>query len=256
MPAPVNTFKQALQNSETVFGCWLSMGSANTTELMGTVGFDWLLVDGEHTPYDIGMLRQQLMALQASTSHAVVRVPVGETWIIKQVLDIGAQTVLVPMVESADQARALVRAMKYPPFGTRGVGYATTRCSEFGTSSDYGTTADDQTCLLVQVENRAGLAALDEILTVDGVDGVFVGPADLSADLGYMGQLTHPAVMDVILDTLRRIATSGKAPGILSSDEAVLTASLDAGARFVAVGLDTVMLKTAAQATVNKWINK
>ncbi|MCR8826821.1 HpcH/HpaI aldolase family protein [Pseudosulfitobacter koreensis] len=254
MPALINTFKQSLANGETVFGAWLSLGTVNTTELMGAMGFDWLLIDGEHTPYDITVIRDQLMALEASPSQAAVRVPVGETWMIKQVLDAGAQTVLVPMVESADQARQLVRAMKYPPFGIRGVGYSSTRAAGFGKIADYGQTADDQTCLLVQVENRAGLAALDEILTIDGVDGVFIGPADLSADLGHMGQLSHPVVMEAILDATRRIAASGKAPGILSSDEAVLNAAIDAGARFVAVGVDAAMLANTARAVASKWI--
>ncbi|WP_028955419.1 HpcH/HpaI aldolase/citrate lyase family protein [Sulfitobacter sp. 20_GPM-1509m] len=254
MPAPINTFKQALANGETVIGSWLSLGTVNTTELMGTMGFDWLLIDGEHTPYDISNLRNQLMALEASPSHAAVRVPSGETWMIKQVLDVGAQTVLVPMVESAEQARQLVRAMKYPPFGNRGVGYSSTRAAGFGGIPDYGQTADDQTCLLVQVENRAGLAALDEILTIDGIDGVFIGPADLSADLGYMGQLSHPDVMEVILDATRRIAAAGKAPGILSSDEDVLTAAIDAGARFVAVSIDASLLANAARASAKRWV--
>lgn len=254
MPAAINRFKQALANGETVFGAWLSLGTVNTTELMGAMGFDWLLIDGEHTPYDITVIRDQLMALAASPSQAAVRVPVGETWMIKQVLDTGAQTILVPMVESAEQARQLVRAMKYPPFGIRGVGYSSTRAAGFGKIADYGQTADDQTCLLIQVENRAGLAALDEILTIDGVDGVFIGPADLSADLGHMGQLSHPVVMEAILDAIRRIAASGKAPGILSSDEAVLNAAIDAGARFVAVGVDAAMLANTARAVASKWI--
>lgn len=253
MPAPMNPFKAALSRGETVFGCWLSLGSPVSTELMGTAGFDWLLIDAEHTAYDISNLRSQLVALEASESHAVLRVPVGETWILKQVLDLGAQSVLVPMVESAEQAREIARAVKYPPHGTRGVGYTTTRASGFGAITDYGTTADDQICLLVQVENLKGLEALDDILAVDGIDGVFVGPADLSADMGYMGQLTHPDVMKTITETLSRIAASGKAPGILSSDKAVLDAAMEAGARFVAVGLDSALLARAARALAKDW---
>ncbi|MEO0939416.1 MAG: HpcH/HpaI aldolase/citrate lyase family protein [Pseudomonadota bacterium] len=254
MPAPQNPFKAALANGETVFGCWLSLGSLVSTELMGTAGFDWLLIDAEHTAYDVAALRGQLVALEASDSHAVLRVPVGETWILKQVLDLGAQSVLVPMVESAEQAQEVARAVKYPPHGTRGVGYTTTRASGFGAIADYGTTADDQVCLLVQVENLKGLEALDDILAVDGIDGVFVGPADLSADMGYMGQLTHPEVMKTITDTLARIAASGKAPGILSTDKAVLDAAMEAGARFVAVGLDSALLARSARALAKEWV--
>ncbi|MEM8579159.1 MAG: HpcH/HpaI aldolase/citrate lyase family protein [Pseudomonadota bacterium] len=256
MPAPHNPFKAALAGGETVFGCWLSLGSPASAELMGTAGFDWLLIDAEHTAYDIAALRGQLMALEASDSHAVLRVPAGETWILKQVLDLGAQSVLVPMVESAEQAHQIVRAVTYPPKGNRGVGYTTTRASGFGAIPDYGTTADDQICLLVQVENRAGLAELDAILEVEGIDGVFIGPADLSADMGYMGQLTHPKVMETILDALRRIAASGKAPGILSTDKAVLDPAIEAGARFVAVGLDSNMLAREARALAKAWIKK
>ncbi|MEL7099260.1 MAG: HpcH/HpaI aldolase/citrate lyase family protein [Pseudomonadota bacterium] len=254
MPAPTNPFKAALSQGETVFGCWLSLGSPVSTELMGTAGFDWLLIDAEHTAYDVAVLRGQLMALEASKSHAVLRVPVGETWILKQVLDLGAQSVLVPMVESAEQAAEIARAVKYPPHGTRGVGYTTTRASGFGAIPDYGTTADEQICLLVQVENLKGLAALDDILAVEGIDGVFVGPADLSADMGYMGQLDHPEVMKTITDTLSRIAASGKAPGILSSDKAVLDAAMEAGARFVAVGLDSALLARGARALAKEWV--
>ena len=147
MPAPHNPFKAALKNGETVIGCWLSLGDPIATEIAGTAGFDWLLVDGEHTPYDITRIRMQLMALEASDSHAAVRVPISETWILKQALDAGAQTILVPMVETADQARQLVHDVRYPPTGGRGVGYSGARCSRYGEITDYGSTADDQICL-------------------------------------------------------------------------------------------------------------
>lgn len=256
MPAPINEFKKSLANGETVIGCWLSLANSFSTEAMGTTGFDWLLVDSEHSPNDIRSLREQLIALDTSPSTAVVRVPIGETWIIKQVLDIGAQTILVPMVESAEEARELVRACRYPPDGIRGVGYVTTRAGGFGTIPDYGKTADEQICLLVQVENRAGLEALDEILDVDGIDGVFIGPADLSADLGHMSDMMHPDMQKVIMSSLEKIAASGKAPGILSLNDEMTQKSLDAGARFVAVGIDMVTLTTTASALSAKWKSK
>ncbi|WP_299600532.1 HpcH/HpaI aldolase/citrate lyase family protein [uncultured Tateyamaria sp.] len=253
MPAPINPFKTAIKSGDTVIGCWLSLGDPLATEIAGTAGFDWLLIDGEHTPYDISRMRMQLMALEASDSHAAVRVPVGETWIIKQVLDAGAQTVLVPMVETAEQARQLVHDVRYPPTGGRGVGYSGARCSRFGAITDYGPTADDQICLLIQVENRAGIANLDDILAVDGIDGVFIGPADLSADMGHMGQLTHPEVQATIKDVIARIEAAGKAPGILATTPDFTQDALDWGARFVATGLDLLILAKSLRELAQRW---
>ena len=253
MPAPHNPFKAALKNGDTVIGCWLSLGDPLATEIAGTAGFDWLLIDGEHTPYDISRMRMQLMALQASDSHAAVRVPVGETWIIKQVLDAGAQTVLVPMVENAEQAAQLVHDVRYPPTGGRGVGYSGARCSRFGAITDYGPTADEQVCLLIQVENMAGMAALDDILAVDGIDGVFIGPADLSADMGLMGQIMHPDVQSAIKGAFKKIEAAGKAPGVLATTPEMTQDMLDAGARFVATGLDLLILANSLRALAKRW---
>ncbi|MFY0646520.1 aldolase/citrate lyase family protein [Sulfitobacter geojensis] len=253
MPAPVNTFKKALSEGETVFGCWVGLADTLSTELMGTAGFDWLVIDGEHGPNDLRSILAQLQVLAASDSHPVVRVPVGETYMLKQMLDAGAQTVLVPMVESADQARQLVRDVTYPPHGDRGVGYALSRAARFSLIADYGTTADAQICLLVQVENRKGLAALDDILAVDGIDGVFIGPADLAADMGHMGDSLHPDVQTAIMDALSRIRAAGKAPGILSTHDPMTEAAIAAGAQFVAVGADVLLLSHAAQALSARW---
>ncbi|MEM9549709.1 MAG: HpcH/HpaI aldolase/citrate lyase family protein [Pseudomonadota bacterium] len=253
MPAPINSFKAALARGERQIGCWMSFGDANATEIMGTAGFDWLVIDGEHTPYDIRTIRSQLVALAASDSHPVVRVPIGADWIIKQVLDVGAQTILVPLVESADQARELVRACRYPPVGMRGVGGAGARATRFGSITDYITSADDQICLIIQIENRAGLEALDEILTIDGIDGVFIGPADLSADLGYPGKSDAPEVVDVIRDCIDRVRAAGKAPGILGIDDESIARYRDFGAQFLAVGIDVLLLARAARATSKHW---
>jgi len=255
MPAPVNLFKKAIQTDAPLFGCWLSLADAGSAEMIGTVGFDWVLIDGEHAPNDIRSIRAQLSALQASSSPVIVRVPVGETWLIKQVLDVGAQTVMVPMVESAEQARELVRACTYPPNGTRGVGAGSARASRFGAIGDYIPTADDQICLLVQVENRAGIAALDEILAVDGVDGVFIGPSDLSTDMGFKGDFTVPEVQAVIHDALGRIKAAGKSPGVMSLGD-LTPGYLGAGVQFVAVAIDVVLMMNAAHASVAKWRNK
>ncbi|MHA6264791.1 HpcH/HpaI aldolase family protein [Arenibacterium sp. CAU 1754] len=255
MPAPENTFKTRLKAGETLIGCWLSLGEACTAELVGTAGFDWLVIDGEHGPNDIRSIRDQLMALESSPSHPVVRVPIGETWVIKQVLDAGAQTVLVPMVDSGDQARDLVRACTYPPHGTRGVGAAVARASRFAGIPDYVPTADAQICLLVQVESAAGLAALNDILAVDGVDGVFIGPADLSTDMGFQGNADAPEVVAAINDALARIRAAGKAPGILGTVEEATQRYLDAGAQFLAVGADVLLLAAGARTLAKRWMS-
>lgn len=256
MPAPTNLLKQRFKSGDTTFGSWLSFAEAATAEIMGTAGFDWLVIDGEHAPNDIRSIRDQLIALQGSPSPAVVRVPVGEPWIIKQVLDIGAQSVLVPMVESGEQAARMARACTYPPDGIRGVGATSTRSSRFSTIPDYVQTADEQIALIVQVESRAGIAALDDILAVEGVDCVFIGPADLAADMGHRGNPGHPGVQAAICDTLGRIDAAGKVPGILSLSEEMTGKYLDAGARFVAVSIDVITLSQAAQAIAARWIRR
>ena len=256
MPAPKNTFKEALAKGERQIGCWMSFADGQIAEIMGTCGFDWLVIDGEHAPNDIRSIRDQLIALTASPSHPVVRVPVGETWMIKQVLDAGAQTVLVPIVESAEQARELVRACHYPPKGVRGVGATAARATMFGSVSEYIQTADQEVCLLVQVENRAGIDALDEILQVEGIDGVFIGPADLSTDMGHQGNSAHPEVRAAIADAITRIKAAGIAPGILGVSEEATQAYLDMGAQFLAVGIDVLVLAQNARALSQTWKSK
>lgn len=253
MPAPHNPFKAALKSGQTVYGCWLSLAAPHIAEIMGTTGFDWLVIDNEHSANDLRTTRDALIALEASQTHAVVRVPVGEPWIMKQMLDVGAQTIIVPMVESAEQAQMLVKACRYPPRGIRGVGYSATRASKFSTITDYPETVEQELCLIVQVENKAGMAALDDILAVEGIDGVFIGPADLAADLGHIGNLTHPDVVSTILGAIERIAASDKAPGILSSNDEMLNAAKAAGAQFIAVGQDALMLAAAARTLSAKW---
>ena len=183
----------------------------------------------------------QLQVLAARDSHAVVRPPIGETWIIKQLLDAGAQTLLIPMVESAQQAKQLVEAVTYPPHGVRGVGSALARASDFAAIGDYLTTARDEICLLAQVENQKGMDALDDILDVDGLDGVFIGPSDLAADMGYIGQPDQAEVRAAVLDAVDRIVKSGKAAGILTLDQSLQQECYDLGARFIASDIDVTL---------------
>jgi 4-hydroxy-2-oxoheptanedioate aldolase len=254
MPAPENRFKRALAGGRAQIGLWLGLANAYTAELCAGAGFDWLLIDGEHAPNSIPTMLAQIQAIQReSSSQVVVRVPIGETWLIKQVLDLGAQTILVPMVETAEQARELVRAVRYPPNGVRGVGAALARASAFNRIGDYLQTADREVCLLVQVENRAGLEALDAIASVDGVDGVFVGPADLAADMGFLGRPGAPEVQAAVEDTLRRIQSHGKGAGILTSDQALARRYLEIGATFVAVGSDVGLLVGATNTLIKQF---
>lgn len=248
MPAPKNTFKAALAAKQQQIGCWMCFGDTVAAEIMSTTGFDWLVVDGEHGPNDIRSITDQVRALDGTTSHAVVRVPIGEDWVLKQVLDAGAQTVLVPMVDSGAQAEQIVRACRYAPDGVRGMGGYGARATRFGEIDDYVTTANAEICVLVQAETRAAIANLDDILAVDGVDGVFIGPADLSADMGFPGNPNAPEVQAVIQDAVARINAAGKASGILVFSHEATQTYLDLGTTFVAVGIDTALLAQTARA--------
>ncbi|MHA7776787.1 4-hydroxy-2-oxoheptanedioate aldolase [Roseibium sp. M-1] len=245
MPALQNAFKAALSASQPQMGCWVGLADPYVAEITASAGFDWLLIDCEHAPNDLRSMMAQLKVIETSVSQPVVRLPIGETWMIKQFLDAGAQSLLIPMVESKAQAEQLVRAVTYPPSGMRGVGSALARASRFSAIPDYLTTADKEICLLVQVENRAGLAELDGILSVDGIDGVFIGPADLAADLGHLGDPMHPDVVAAVEDALKRIKASGKAPGILTTNPEFAKRCLELGATFVATSIDVTLYATA-----------
>jgi 4-hydroxy-2-oxoheptanedioate aldolase len=246
MHTPPNAFKQAIAQPGAQIGLWLGLADPYAAELCATAGFDWLLVDGEHGPNDLRSTLAVLQAVAPYPSQPVVRIPHGDAALIKQVLEIGATTLLVPMVESAEQARALVRAMRYPPAGMRGVGSGLARSSRWSAYPGYLHEANDRVALLVQVETAAALEQLDAIVAVDGVDGVFIGPSDLSASMGFIGQPGHPTVRAAIEQAIERILAGGKAPGILAVDETLARHYIERGARFVAVGVDATML---AQAT-------
>lgn len=247
MPASKNSFLAALRENRLQIGLWLALADAYSAEAVGGAGFDWLVIDGEHAPNDLPRMLAQLQALANSASSPVVRLPIGETWLIKQVLDIGFQTVLVPMVESAAQAETLASAMRYPPKGMRGVGSALARASRFNAIPDYLATADDEVCLLVQVESREGLAAIEEIAAVEGVDGIFIGPSDLAADMGFIGQAGHPEVREAVESAIGRIRAAGKPAGILTFDPVLIRRYIEIGAIFVAVGADITLLTNAAR---------
>ena len=242
-----NSFKHALLAKQPQIGLGLSLAQPYSAEVCATAGFRWLLIDGEHAPNDVRSTLAQLQAVAAYPGQPVVRVVNGDTALIKQLLDIGAQNLLVPMVDTAAQARALVAATRYPPEGVRGVGAAVARASRWGARRDYLGAANDEVCLLLQAETATALENLEEICAVDGVDGVFIGPADLSASLGHRGKPGHPEVQAAIEGAIRRIVESGKAAGILTSDHVLARKYLELGATFVATGVDVLMYANAAR---------
>ncbi len=251
MPAPKNHLKAALAAKQTQFGIWLNLASAYSAELLAGSGFDWLLIDGEHGPNAIPTILAQAQTI-GTRSSVVVRPPIGETWMIKQILDLGVQTVMVPMIESADHAAQMVKAMRYPPEGLRGLGASVARAADFGRISDYLASANRETCLLLQVESRAGLAALPGILELEGVDGVFIGPSDLAADMGFPGNTAAPEVQAAIDDALIAIVASGKSAGILTFDATAAARYKAMGVTFLGVGGDVPLLMNAAAALANK----
>jgi len=248
MAAPVNRFKQSLKQGRQTIGCWLTQGTAVAAEIAATADFDWLLIDTEHSPNDLPSVLAQLQAIAGYDASAAVRPHIGETHVIKQILDLGCQTLIVPMVESAAQAEMLVKSMRYPPHGIRGVGGAGARATGFSSHADYLTTADGEMCLVVQIESREGLDALDEILMVDGVDAVFIGPSDLSANLGHIGNTGAPEVVMAVETALDKIAASDKASGIMALDPVAAKAYLARGVDFVAVSIDARTLALSLRA--------
>ncbi len=249
-----NTFKLALKNTARAqIGLWLGLTDPICAEICAGAGFDWLLIDGEHAPNDLRSILAQLQAIAPYPAHPIVRPVSGDVPLIKQLLDIGAQTLLIPMVETADQARLLVSAMRYPPVGIRGVGAALARASQWSRVTNYLQEANGQMCLLVQVETRLGLENLDAIAAVEGVDGIFIGPSDLSAALGHLGRPSHPDVQQAIETAIGRIRASGRAAGILTTDETQARRYLALGCNFVAVGLDGNLLMRSSQELASRF---
>lgn len=247
----MNRFKQAISTGRRQIGFWQALASPYSAEISAGAGFDWLLIDGEHSPNDLASVLQQAQAIAAyPETHAIARVPMGHghvgQMLIKQYLDLGVQTLLVPMVDTPEQAAEIVRSTRYPPDGVRGMAGA--RASRWGRYPDYPKEANARVCLLVQAETRQALENLDAIAALDGVDGVFIGPADLSASMGHVGNAAHAEVQTAIERAIARIDAAGKAAGILTTDEAQARRYLELGALFVAVGLDTSLLARATSA--------
>jgi 4-hydroxy-2-oxoheptanedioate aldolase len=246
MQIPRNAFKQALGEKKVQIGLWHGLANSYVSELLATAGFDWLLIDGEHAPNDPRTVLPQLQAIAPYSVAPVVRPVIGDVALIKQYLDIGVQTLLIPMIETAEQAAQMVAATRYPPNGIRGVGSALARASRWNQIDGYLTRCDDEMCVLLQVESVKALENLAAIAATPGVDGVFFGPADLSASMGFLGNPGAPDVQQAIANGFSIVKQAGKAVGILTADKKMARQYLQMGALFVAVGVDTTLLVRAA----------
>ncbi len=237
-----NTFKQNLLKGIPQYGIWNGLVDSYAAEICAGAGFDWITIDGEHAPFDLRTILHNMQAIQSHGVSAVVRIPAADPVIIKQLLDTGAQNILVPMIETADQAELVAKAMRYPPIGIRGVGTALARAAQWNRVDNYFQLANDQMCCMGQIESIKAVEALDEILEVEGLDICFIGPADLGATMGYLGQAGHPEVVKLVKDCIKRIVKAGKIAGFLTGSKALIQDYLDAGALMAGVGLDTLIL--------------
>jgi len=248
-----NQFRQDLIAGKKLIGCWSSLGSPITTEILGLAGFDWLLLDGEHAPNDVLSFIPQLMALKDSRSAPVVRPSWNETVEIKRLLDAGFYNFLIPFVQSAEEARRAVAATRYPPAGVRGVSIAQ-RNNHYATVKDYLNIINDNIAVMVQIENRTGVEAIAEISAVPGVDGIFIGPSDLAAAYGQLGNPLHPEVQQAMQAVFHGAKAAGKPVGILAPAEADARHYIEMGATFVAVGSDLGAFRASTQALRDKFL--
>ncbi|WP_251976650.1 HpcH/HpaI aldolase family protein [Salinicola avicenniae] len=252
MQLPHNPFQAAL-TGEPRYGCWAGFGTGYAAEILATTGFDWMLIDGEHAPNTVPSILAQLQAVAPYPCAPVVRAVNHDPALIKQLLDIGAQTLMLPMVDNAEQAARLVAATRYPPHGFRGVGGGLTRATRWDGVEDYMARAHEALCLIVQVESRAGVDNVEAIAATPGVDAVFVGPADLSTSVGHVGNPNHPDVQAMIRRALDATHAAGKTAGILAPAEANAKRYAEWGFDFIAVGIDISLMRQAAIETVARY---
>ena len=252
MDLPRNAFKHAIAAGRLQVGLWSSLCSNIGAEAVADSGFDWILLDTEHSPNEVPGLLSQMQAAGGGTTSLIVRPAWNDAVLVKRVLDIGAQSVLVPYVQNAEEARRAVASVRYPPAGMRGVA-AAARASRYGRVKDYLKKADAEICLLVQVETRSALDQLEAIAGVEGVDGVFIGPSDLSASFGLIGNPQHADVQKALQDAVTRLKAVGKPAGILTTNEDEVRRYIDWGYTFVAVGSDVGLLVRSADALAKKF---
>ena len=243
---PRNAFKQALAAGERQVGLWSSLASPIAAEIVAGAGFDWIVIDGEHGPNDIPTLLPQLQAMRGGTAEAVFRVPWNDFVVLKRALDVGARSLLIPFVQNAEEARRAVAATRYPPLGVRGVS-VTPRANDYGRVQNYHRNAHLDTCVLVQLETRAALKEIEAIAAIDGVDGMFIGPSDLAADFGHLGNPKHAEVQAALEDAARRIRAAGKSAGMLTGNLDDVEGLFALGYNFIAVGSDVGLLARTAE---------
>jgi len=248
MPAPKNRLKSALAAGQLQTGLWMAFATPTTAEIAAGAGFDWCLIDGEHAPNDVPLVQAQCQAMSGGAASIVVRVPVADVRIMKQMLDIGVQSILVPMIDTPEQAAEMVRAVRYPPHGIRGVGAAQSRATNFGEITDYVHSAGDEICLMVQAETRRAINKIEAIAATPGVDCVFIGPADLAADMGHLGNMAHPDVVAAIEGAVVKIRAAGKAAGIVTFDIDQAQKFAKLGFNFLGVGGDVACYARAVRA--------
>lgn len=247
MQLVVNPFKRAIASGKPQFGIWSAFGSANTAEQVAAADFDWMLLDAEHGPNEVLTVMAQLQAVAPYRTMPVVRLPIGDTTLVKRYLDIGAQNLMVPMVDTAQQAHELAASTKYAPGGFRGMA-TMTRAARWSRVPDYIKGAREEICLILQIETVAALQNIDAIAAVEGVDALFVGPTDLSASMGFSGQANHPEVVAAVKSAVGRIRAAGKPAGILCMDDTLVQPYIEAGYSFIAVGVDVILLTRAVDA--------
>ena len=252
MNIPQNRFKDGLRQGRVQIGVWAQLVSDTATEILAATGFDFIVIDVEHAPNDVGTVLSQLRIVDAAGSSAMVRIPVNDLVTFKRILDIGSQTVLVPFIQSAEEARRAAAAVRYPPEGLRGAA-GRHRSNRYGRVEGYFTRANAQMSVLVQIETRAGLDNIAEIAAVDGIDALFFGPMDLSASLGYLGNPAHPAVIAEIENGLAAVKAAGKAAGVLAPSDALADRFIDIGFDFVSVGGDLAILAAGADAIAQRY---
>lgn len=251
MESPVNRFKSKLAHPPA-FGCWLGLASAYSAEMIATTGFDWLLIDGEHAPNTVATILEQLRAIDPYPAAPVVRCWNQDPALIKRLLDIGAHTLMVPMVDTPDQARRIVAAMRYAPAGIRGMASGVVRASRWGAIPDYVENTDQTLCLIAQIESPEGVRNAQAIAEIDGVDAVFIGPMDLSTSMGHLGDHHHPDVQAAIAQAAQAVRKAGKGLGILAPDPTDADHFAAAGYDFIATGLDVLLLRSAAVANAQR----
>jgi 4-hydroxy-2-oxoheptanedioate aldolase len=249
---PRNAFKQALAKQERQVGLWCGLAHPIAAEILAGAGFDWVVIDGEHAPNDITTLLPQLQAMRAGTAEPVFRVPWNDMVIIKRALDVGARSLLIPFVQNAEEARKAVAATRYPPLGIRGVSVAP-RANDYGRVQNYHRNAHLDTCVLVQLETKDALKEIEAVAAVEGVDGIFIGPSDLAAAFGQLGNPKHPDVQAAIKDAAQRIRAAGKSAGFLTGNPDDAAAMFDLGFNFTAVGSDVGLLARTAEATAARF---